>query len=178
MNTNEKARWLCEFYSALSERGLRAVNTKNDTLSLAGPNLTSNVEDWKILSAEKPVDLSTLVGSGVICEFAPTPTSVWNRMGRLLRIISDDWATTYVSGNTGFHTCRPLMEYTHHWKGGDCPLPKGFIVTALFRDGGETTQPVDTLRWEHAGNSTDIISFEVFGLEEGYCYPWEVKYDD
>ena len=54
------------------------------------------------------------------------------------------------------------------WTGGECPLPEGVLIkygtrSLVYRN----TAHAERLLWRHP---SDIIWFEVVGLEEGYCY--------
>ena len=132
---------------------------------------------------KKPVDLSVLIDSGIDCEFLNehgTKVSI----GKLVAF--QDKPKQYM-GDTGSITpisaehCRPRMNHIHAWQGGDCPLPEGFIVKLYLRDGqvekaGDCFLTSWTHDWPHKGcGMSDIIAFEVVGLADGYCYPWEVE---
>lgn len=67
------------------------------------------------------------------------------------------------------------------WDGGDCPVPSVIVVQTTLRNGGINPAPghaAGIYRWDHRGNSADIIAYRFAGLpepESAYPVPrgWE-----
>ena len=127
-------------------------------------------------SSKKPVDLSVVIRSGIDCEFGEAMTEAPATVVGALESIYPDVSRSYKKLNGGWWSyCAPRMAYWHPWRGGDCPLPDGLKTEMEFRSGAAatTTAPSD-LQWDHIKSGGDIIAFRVIGLEEGYCWPWEI----
>jgi len=129
-------------------------------------------------STKKPVDLSVLIDSGIDCEFMNehgTKVSI----GKLVAF--QDKPKQYM-GDTGSmmplnaEHCRPRLNHIHAWQGGECPLPEGFMVKIYYCE-GKYPEKLDEhkCRWDHSYKGGDIIAFEVIGLADGYCYPWQTE---
>jgi len=57
------------------------------------------------------------------------------------------------------------------WTGDKCPLPEGVLIKCGLRDWvTPTVARAESVLWRHYGRPSDIIWFEVVGLEEDYCY--------
>ena len=131
--------------------------------------------------AKKVIDLSVLIESEVLCVFFD-PSTPSSATGKLKKIRGSD---AYVSNNrdssgmpVSSRACKPLMNHIHAWNGGNCPLPEGFRVDVIFRDGSKGfNMTTCTLRWTSDGDTLDIIQFEVLGLADDYVMPWEVSYE-
>lgn len=140
-----------------------------------GPNLASDPDMWRIKPKLKPVDMSVLIASGIDCEFTSRSDKSHWYIGKLRSIDS----FYYPTWNAPHIYCHPRMNHIHAWQGGECPLPEGFRVRAFLRkkgagiDGKEVS--LGKLEWNHEDCRGDIIGFEVLGLDEGYCWPWEVE---
>jgi hypothetical protein len=124
----------------------------------------------------KPVDLSVLIVSGIDCEFSTninfTPGTI---MVNKLESFSPE--TRYVHSGWNAPYCRPRMTpFIHASPNGfdSCPLPEGLKIKIYFRDGKASTVYIlrdhRTFRFD---SDHDIIAFEVLGLADGFCWPWE-----
>ena len=176
MSIEEKAQKLAEMYQKVADGGQLEFKSFGGWVEVDtnGPAIESNLDDWRIKSEKKVVDLSVLADSDVDCEF-------WDYRGDTTLI---DKLRNLVGENTDFYEdntdgavwkyCRPRMNHVHAWQGGsECPLPEGFKVKLYFR---QDVLPIDNyykVSWEHWSAANDIIAFEVLGLADGWCYPWE-----
>ena len=140
---------------------------KRKAVDLVLINYTS-IADWvkiwgdlegEILATQqtkKPVDMSVLVDSGVLCVFSDSHNL--KLKGFLLQISHETYA---LDNFTTWKYCRPLYGHWHSAKNfGDV---EGFIaklVDAGFCVGTDKCYGVT----EH---------FRIIGLQDGYCYPWE-----
>lgn len=148
------------------------------------------VWDWynktyRIKEQKKVVDLSVLIGSQIDCEFRLSGNDGYWAVAKLSKIHVSETPHGY-SSMTTYHTdyrglasqCRPRMNHPHAWQGGECPLPEGVLVKVWYRRMGfahiSSSDYIDD--WRHDGDyDTNIIAFEVIGLADGYCWPWEVE---
>ena len=150
-------------------------------------NIKNEIEHMKERLAEleasigkqkTPVDLSALIKSGIDCEVsdAKFANAVNTYPIRTLVSIGEKSLRYFVNTAVEYRFCRPRMNHWHVWMGGDCPLPEGLIVDVALRGGDALKEESPhLLRWEHHLDDRDIIAFRVVGLEEGYCWPWEVE---
>lgn len=141
---------------------------------------------YRIKTTKKPVDLSVLIGSGIDCEFSVATNFHYEKTldggmiaTRIAKLASITQNNRFHCAN-GIHSpyCRPRMNHIHAWQGGECPLPEGFVVKPYYRDPNvdPIAKEAGVLRWRRdhrAKECYDIIAFEVIGLADGYCYPWE-----
>ncbi len=123
----------------------------------------------------KPVDLSVLIESGIDCEFGEEEKEWIPGKLHSMRTRSPLYGERYT--DTWNKYCRPRMNHVHAWTGGDCPLPEGLVVSVHTRNGILCLrESYDTDYWGHRNNADrkwDIIAFEVIGLADGWCWPWE-----
>lgn len=177
MTEQEQYLKMVELYQALLD------GKKLDYLNIDGewvdrPNSTPSIEVidcWRIRPELKPVDLSVLIKSGIDCEFWGTNYHT-PLIGKLTDI--DNLNTRYCKDNSDkgyWDRCQPRLNHWHNWQGDDCPLPDGFMVQVIYRDGDRDTLESSRLHWTHYSSVEDIIAFKVLRLTEGYCYPWEKK---
>lgn len=131
------------------------------------PTWAENLE-YRRKPKKKAVDLSVLIRSGVDCEFAdnpefkvPTVEFLNSTSGRIKKYGS--------SVHSCFQYCRPRMNHWHYWDGGECPLPEGVLVEVKDGLGGW-----GRCRSTSLGIWVNPIAFKVIGLQEGYCWPWEL----
>jgi hypothetical protein len=74
------------------------------------------------------------------------------------------------------HTCNlRLAEQTEftYWGGGECPVPEGVVVVAVFRRGDSDEGAPSDFEWEHYPESDlnddrDIIAYRITGLADGW----------
>ena len=173
MNNKERYLKLVAIYSALAE-GKQLQQKINgiwyDRESIEPPD-NSILDNWRVKPELKPVDLSVLIESGIDCEMTRSTDESITVITKLDEIYDSH---TYLSiENDVYGTCHPRHYHWHSWQGGKCPLPKGFEVEVLLRNGNSMTRNLKSYQWSHTGYDTDIIAFKVIGLEDGYCYPWE-----
>jgi hypothetical protein len=173
------AQDLADFYQKVADGGesQTKIDGEFSNLFVGGPSLGSRKEVWRIKPTKKVIDLSVLIESEVLCVFfdQSTPSSA---TGKLKKIRG---SAAYVSNNrdssgmpVSSRACKPLMNHKHAWQGGDCPLPEGFMVDVIFRDGSKGfNMTTCTLRWSCEAVNSDVIQFEVLGLADGYVMPWE-----
>ncbi len=117
-----------------------------------------NPSEVRIKPKLKPVDLSVLVDSGILCE-------MWNSDGQSLPKsvaflkyagINSDYPYQVQSG--GFwRYCRPALLYWQCASNLEKPLADFISAGFLY-----VFNPSDT-------------AFRITGLREGFCWPWECK---
>lgn len=144
----------------------------------------NNPDSVRIKPELKPIDLSVLIDSGIDCEFSNPAPYIGRTIGVLKTInpiqVGDRIYLGNVSGSGGLNDyarCKPRMNHWHAWPGGECPLPEGFLVEILMRDGtgrGIQEHP-NNLYWSHDNGKPDIIAFKVIGTADTHCMPWEVE---
>lgn len=177
----DRAQKLADFYQAVAD-GKTLQHKRSASIAeemtwqdvTHGPIATSCLEFWRVKPELKPIDLSVLIKSGIDCEFSESNTTGVRYIGKLCSAGAD---YSRALTNNRFDTwacCRPRMNHLHAWAGGNCPLPEGLEVEVTFRDRSPiTARTGPEFRWDHRGTSYDIIAFEVLGLQDGYCWPWE-----
>ena len=123
--------------------------------------------------AKKPVDLSVLIESGIDCEFSNTPGFEIKRVG--LVTIQHGMHYGCNARSKMYSFCRPRMNHIHYWPGGHCPLPEGVRVRIYLRFGEMAEREASVVAWEHLPDlpDEDIIGFEVLGLDDNHCWPWD-----
>lgn len=54
------------------------------------------------------------------------------------------------------------------WEGGECPVAKGATVELKFRDGGQSVEPANTVRWWSLGFAiaADIVAYRIVGARD------------
>ena len=176
------AQQLAWFYQAVADGGVMSLKkgfSDEPQNNYVGPNMTSPVEYWSIKPAKKIIDMDHLVKSGIDCEFDDKKVPFATIVGPLLAI--------YTNGNTAhkyqaclhkWQNCRPRMNHKMFHDGGACPLPEGFKVRLMFRDGAAVvTHTYSDLKWVSTGfkvfTSADIIGYEILGLADGWAYPYQ-----
>lgn len=172
MTEQEQYLKMVELYQALVD------GKKLDYLDIDGdwvdrPRSTPSIEEidcWRVRPQLKPVDLSVLIESGIDCEFWEEENKVW--VGKLTEIMPCDYSV-YKTESGFYNFCRPRMNHWHVWLGDDCPLPEGFMVEVIYRDGDRDTLESSKLHWTCYSSVEDIIAFKVLRLTEEYCYLWE-----
>ena len=115
-----------------------------------GPGLNSFVNDWRWEPQSIPVDLSSLAGSNVLCEFGHGI----RRFGFLKEVIND---TGFIDQDHSlWPQCRPVMD-------------KWMAVSEylVIPDGLD-------YEWEVTG-ADHIKLVKYYGLKVGYHWPWEDK---
>ena len=137
----------------------------------------SKSAEYRRKPLKEPVDLSVLIESGIDCEFWDDGSTLkW--IGKLEQIFVGS-TEPYCNEIDCYDYCRPRMNHIHAWQGGICPLPKGVIVKVWFRQRNDTDNtdigPVSNYRWSNMNVYSDIIQFKVIGLEDNYCWPWELE---
>ncbi len=190
-----KARRLSEFYASIAFGApgaeLQVLCTGGGALesrwlaSVSGPTMASIIEQWRVAMplALKPVDLSVLIKSKIDCTFGSS--KYWTCVrGPLQKIVRGAILhTRYRDTATNLHDhCQPRMNYMHAWQGGRCPLPEGIMVKVHRRSDAPVEGPATHFEWQWSISDTfavagegDIIAFEILGLSEGFCWPWDVR---
>ena len=175
------AQELADFYQKVADGGeIETCFTKPMSSiwhsTTCSPHIESYTSNWRIKPTHKVIDLSVLIESGIDVELGDFQ-GVFFLGGHLTHIIEKGSSSMYnASDSTNAHSyARPRMNHIHSWQGGECPLPEGFKVKVWFRDKqyppevGEASENY----WELFNEESDIIAFEVLGVNDGYVMPWE-----
>jgi hypothetical protein len=173
MNRNE-ARKFAEIVQAYADG--EDVRVRGRDHILQNPDFKLGYLSYEIVPKPKSIDLSVLMASGIDCEFSFKCNPEQKRIGKMTDI-SPARPDSYKKDNDVFyHYCRPRMNHIHFWGGGECPLPDGLEVELTFRDGSELQRCLSVVAdWDHKFEGKDIVGFEVIGLEEGYCWPYDLE---
>lgn len=122
----------------------------------------------------KPVDLSVLIESGIDCEFSSHEFRDPS-IGKLSGVAITHYQRYRSNGPvSGYDHCRPRMNHIHAWQGGECPVPEGLIIGIYSTFGGIRAEQQVVV----GQNSIDwhsVVAFEVLGLADGYCWPWDAS---
>jgi hypothetical protein len=176
MNAQEKQakyEWLAEFYCQAAEGGVvqESYELLNGNWSWdnsgSGPAPDSDLDDWRIKPELKVIDLSPLIGSGILCEF-------WTNQDSRKRVDFLESIDVVVGrkffrreGAGEYLNCTPMMNHPNYWRGESdkCPVPEGFEVR-LHTKGklGSHASP----RYQHEMINADIIGIEFIAVKEGY----------
>lgn len=108
---------------------------------------------------KKPVDMSVLVDSGVLCEFSHNAPFVNSSKGFLISIKNEKY------NPVEWEYCRPLYGHWHSARNFD-------DVAGLLQSLSEAGFDVE-IELERELN-TYIEHFRIIGLQPNYCMPWEV----
>ena len=178
---------LIEFYAAApSDSAMPEFKDGGGRWSVSngGPHLASEVSSWRWSAQKKVVDMSCLVGSGILCEFTNSFARVSKGsppLGFLEKLHTDQGAPFEDDGACNWQFCAPKMDYWHSWQGGDeCPLPEGVRYKVMLREGsileGEKT---NYWGWDCAPitEPADVIAFRIDSrnpLHDDYVWPHEV----
>jgi len=124
-----------------------------------------------------PIDLSVLIDSQIDCEFS-NDIAFYRPTISQLKVINNYNNYCYHDAIGGKHLyCRPRMNHPHACLDGFdvCPLPDGLKVVVYYRNGHNDDWSYNVCEWKHDchHNGGDVIAFEVLGLADGYCLPWE-----
>lgn len=116
---------------------------------------------------KKVIDLSVLIESGVDCTAWSVGTRPRVESGLSLKM---------------FDRFEPRMNHLHAWDGGmdKCPIPSGFDVDMICRDGSIPTKSYEKCNWSHNQYGqgilgSDIIAFKILRKLDNYRYPWEAE---
>jgi len=152
----------------LTESGWTVLGTKAETVDAL-------LHSWRIKPGSKIIDMAHLVKSGMDCEFSDDET--WRMLAGLVEVdLGCKHPYTNIIGVRWKH-CRPRMNHKMYHDGGECPLPEGFKVRLMFRDGAAVvTHTYSDLKWLSTGfkvfTHADIIGYEILGLADGWAYPY------
>ena len=169
------AQELADFYQKVADGGeIETCFTKPMSSiwhsTTCSPHIESYTSNWRIKPTHKVIDLSVLIESGIDCEFS-LDNRFWY-VDKLIQILREGYSGKVYAE---WKYCRPRMNHIHAWQGGECPLPEWFKVKVWFRDKqyppevGEASENY----WELFNEESDIIAFEVLGVNDGYVMPWE-----
>jgi hypothetical protein len=108
-----------------------------------------------------------------LIDWGKMPIGAMTNRGELVDVLGV--VTRNVLGSHNFHasSCSELRlveqnDFTF-WGGGECPVPDGVVVEAVYRGRAcDSFSGVKTRNWWHTGQSVDIIGYRVTGLEEGW----------
>jgi hypothetical protein len=173
MNAQEKQakyEWLAEFYAKAAKEPqiqFNFIDTNGWADTNAGPHPSSNIDRYRIKPTLKVIDLTPLIGSGILCEFEDDGDTAISPLASI--ILSSPYPFT---GNQGLYIhCSPLMSpYIHYWRGESdkCPIPEGFEVVLHFRNGDPHECNGGRYSWNHKLRNSDIIGIEFIAVKEGY----------
>ena len=176
---------LVEFYQKVADGGVMEC-VDHDGIFRAfrssdfGPVLGGNVDRWRIKPAKKIIDMTHFIKSGIDCEFSDDHNffNIW--VGKLTGGSGLDFHRYSCDSGDGHRRhakyCRPRMDRTHYYDGGECPLPEGFKVRFYFRGQSSAECTNYTMfTWFHRYTQVDIIGYEIIGLVDGWAYPWECE---
>lgn len=177
------AQELADFYKKVADGGLVEFSytgtQREESHPESSPHMGSYVEQWRI-KPKKPVDLSVLIDSSIDCEFWDDADQKFPVIGKLTELGNPCISYKYVDvDGMDYKYCRPRMNHVHAWQGGECPLPDGLRVKVFYQNPHIEPAIYEVgsynLTWHWYGTESDIIAFEVVGLVDGYCWPWEME---
>lgn len=125
----------------------------------------------------KPVDMSVFIGSGIDCEFSNNLVEF--AIAYLKKIKEPNYP--YVFRNAGWTYCKPRMDY---WFSPLNFIDAGLIIGELRLAGFKVDVEYYYKDVVHASGNwgasggvepAGILSFKISGLQDGYCWPWEVE---
>ena len=123
------------------------------------PDIRSDLDRWRWKSGNKIVNLPTLIGTGIDCEF-------WNEKGLPIvtsPLIAIQAGSTYAYSTTtmtGFLYCRP--RYNRWFSHRDISFP----------DYTSVEEGLTALGFKFS-KSMENTMFRITGLQQGWKYPWE-----
>ena len=137
--------------------GMLSKTSKTGALYKFGKEIAEKLEPEL-----KPVDMSALVNSGIDCVFSDTD------IGELSGIEPSCYYAYENARNGSRHsTAKPRMKYW--FSAENFENPEG-LVEKLERSGfGVSKKLYGTMR------DLKLQSFMIKGLQDGYCWPWEVE---
>jgi len=143
------------------------------------PSYGSDTDRWRVKPANKIIDISHFIESGIDCEFSNNG-GTWG-VGTLVAMVDPSkgyperiYMKDYVDRHTRpYRYCRPRMNHKMFHDSGECPLPEGFRVKVWFREGNACIGDCEDFRWGYGNLMTDIIGYEILGLADGYSYERE-----
>jgi hypothetical protein len=146
----------------------------------AGPCMESDSRDWRIKPVLKVIDMTPMIGSGLICEFWHDSYEDGPDLGALdeiehLRHLPYAMSSGSLSSVSLWMCCQPLMStketpYIHFWRGGLRPVPEGFKGTLHLRD-GRLIDLNDLACWlynKERIHDSDVTGIEFTGIKNGY----------
>ena len=168
MNDKDKAQWLSDRWAEVAQGGVWECYWGQEWhVSTAGATAGSDPKKWRVVLPPvlKKIALTTLIGSGLDCEFWQK-CSEYKHVGPLLSV--DECFAPYMTDVDAFEHCQPRMSpYVHYWAGGNvCPVPEGFEMRLHLREGESWIS--GATRWIHTGQGGDIIGIEVISIKDGY----------
>lgn len=139
-----------------------------------GPHLHSDLNRYRKKPTKTPIDLGVLIESGIDCEFSDSGGFTSCVINPLHKIHESRY--TIKATNITFSYCRPRFNHWHAWRGGKCPLPKGFEVNCQLRgDITASNAAHDSPCWVHTNSPSDIIAFKILKVADDHCMPWEIN---
>ena len=150
----------------LTDSGWTVLGTKAETVDAL-------LHSWRIKPAKKIIDMAPFIKSGIDMEYSDFKNN-WGLEPSLKEVRTSG----YYDGYQVWKYCRPRMNHKMYWGGGECPLPEGFKVRLMFRDGAAVvTHTYSDFEWVSSEfkvfTHADIIAYEILGLADGWAYPWE-----
>jgi hypothetical protein len=176
MNAQEKQaqyQKLAEFYCQAAEGGVAQFYSADFGWRDANssPSFGSDLTKWRIKPALKAIDLTPLIGSGILCEFWTNQSS--RKIADFLESIDvvDGMKFFRREGAGEYLNCTPMMNHPNYWRGesAKCPVPEGFEVRLHFRDGDVRGFHfmVGAYIWRQLVHA-NIIGIEFIAVKEGY----------
>ena len=134
-----------------------------DTLNRIGKELAK--------SQRKVIDMSPMIGSGLLCSFSDPLIVSNNCISQLTGFYG-----LYVNGDgKAWKICTPLLN---HWyaspEGWDkCPIPEGFEIEYLKDDNGYASRTSGSYQLWNTYSWIGVIMFRIIRKLDDYIYPWE-----
>jgi hypothetical protein len=165
---------LAEFYCQAAGGGVIQYDQTDGgwKASNHSPTAGSDLTKWRIEPSLKVIDLTPLIGSGILCEFWINQN--YRKIADFLESIDvvDGRKFFRREGAGEYVNCTPMMNHINYWAGesAKCLVPEGFEVRLHLRDGWAQNLKVDAAdcRWSHSHLMTDIIGIEFIAVKDGY----------
>lgn len=113
-----------------------------------------------------------------LIDWSKMPTGAMTNKGRLIGhsseivlVLVEETKNAFPYATRFLYADVRLAQQTKwaYWGGGDCPVPDGLVVEAIFRDDKNSVLKFpDQLEWEHYKVSSDIIAYRIIGLADGW----------
>lgn len=136
----------------------------------------ANINYFRPKAEKKIINLLVCVGSDIDMEFADSINI--NDLGfRLIDTLKEDNTQQrglYISKRElrGFEQCRVRQDHWHSYRGNDCPIPDGLIISY-------STHANPSRRWVNRCSQylkldwSEIYEFKVIGVNVSWRYSWD-----
>jgi hypothetical protein len=164
-----KYDWIVAHYEAMNKGGQSQSRTHEAGLwgnTQFGPNATSNPEQWRVVPSNHraSVDLSVLIDSGIECEFwneyyiDDHRTLAYLTSLEVANFIGEECYVGFTGDDAVYTCCQPKLNHWFSFRNFD---NLNEVISAMSRAGFAIT--VDD----------ESYAFQITGLQEGHCWPWE-----